>query len=109
MIITGSCRRFSHTMGACGRLTHRRLVVMTAKLGIAAFVAMAVVADSENALQAILRTDKTSRNYSHHYLYLNADVNRHYSNEVIFAGRYLGADPDPGVRLNLLRDRPDNR
>jgi hypothetical protein len=46
---------------------------------------------------------------THHYLYLNADVNRHYKNEVIFAGRYLGADPDPGVRLNLRIDRPEDR
>jgi hypothetical protein len=44
-----------------------------------------------------------------HYLYLNADVNRHYHNEVIFAGRYLGADPDPGVRLTLRIDRPEDR
>jgi hypothetical protein len=45
----------------------------------------------------------------HHYLYYNTEVNRHYNNEVIFAGRYLGADPDPGVRLNLRVDRPENR
>jgi hypothetical protein len=45
----------------------------------------------------------------YHYLYLNTEVNRHYNNEVIFAGRYLGADPDPGVRLNLIRDQPNNR
>jgi hypothetical protein len=45
----------------------------------------------------------------YHYLYLNTDVNRHYKNEVTFNGRYLGADPDPGVRLNLIRDQPDNR
>jgi hypothetical protein len=45
----------------------------------------------------------------YHHLYFNADVNRHYNNEVIFAGRYLGADPDPGVRLNLGIDRPVDR
>jgi hypothetical protein len=46
---------------------------------------------------------------THRYLYYNTEVNRHYNNEVIFAGRYLGADPDPGVRLNLRVDRPENR
>jgi hypothetical protein len=43
------------------------------------------------------------------YPYYNTEVRRHYNNEVTFAGRYLGADPDPGVRLNLRVDRPENR
>jgi hypothetical protein len=50
---------------------------------------------------------RRKRYHPYHYLYLNTDVNRHYNNEVIFAGRYLGADPDPGVRLNLRVDRPN--
>jgi hypothetical protein len=53
--------------------------------------------------------DHTRYDYSHRYLFLNADVNRHYRNEVTFAGRYLGADPDPAIRLNLRIDRPDGR
>jgi hypothetical protein len=49
------------------------------------------------------------RGATHHFIYFNAEVTRHYPNEVIFAGRYLGADPDPGVRLNLRMDRPDGK
>jgi hypothetical protein len=33
----------------------------------------------------------------HHFIYFNTEVVRHYQDEVIFAGRYLGADPDPAV------------
>jgi hypothetical protein len=50
-----------------------------------------------------------ARGATHHFIYLNTEVTRHYPNEVIFAGRYLGADPDPGVRLNLRMDRPDGK
>jgi hypothetical protein len=50
-----------------------------------------------------------TRGVAHHFIYFNTEVTRHYPNEVIFAGRYLGADPDPGVRLNLRMDRPDGK
>ncbi|HEX3337542.1 MAG TPA: hypothetical protein VHT68_00020, partial [Pseudolabrys sp.] len=50
-----------------------------------------------------------AQHQSHRYLYLNTEVNRHYKNEVVFAGRYLGADPDWHVRFNLRFDRPENR
>jgi hypothetical protein len=50
-----------------------------------------------------------TRGTPHHFIYFNTEVTRHYPNEVIFAGRYLGADPDPGVRLNLRMDRPDGK
>jgi hypothetical protein len=50
-----------------------------------------------------------SRAAPHHFIYFNTEVVRHYQNEVIFAGRYLGADPDPAVRLNLRIDRPDGK
>jgi hypothetical protein len=43
----------------------------------------------------------------HHFIYFSTEVVRHYPHEVIFAGRYLGADPDPAVRLNLRMDRPE--
>ena len=79
---------------------------MITKLGIAVLAATVVVADSANAFQAIRHMDQTRYDYSHRYPFLNTDVNRHYGNEVIFAGRYLGADPDPGIRLNLRVDRP---
>jgi hypothetical protein len=49
------------------------------------------------------------RGAAHHFIYFNTEVTRHYQNEVIFAGRYLGADPDPAVRLNLRMDRPDGK
>jgi hypothetical protein len=82
---------------------------MITKFGIAVLAATVVVANSANASHAIRRIDQTRYDYSHRYPFLNADVTRHYRNEVIFAGRYLGADPDPGVRLNLRMDRPDAR
>jgi hypothetical protein len=50
-----------------------------------------------------------ARSAAHHFIYFNTEVTRHYPNEVIFAGRYLGADPDPAVRLNLRMDRPDGK
>jgi hypothetical protein len=79
---------------------------MIIKLGIAVLAATVVVTDSARAFQVIRRMDQTRYDYSHRFLFLNTDVNRHYGNEVIFAGRYLGADPDPGIRLNLRVDRP---
>jgi hypothetical protein len=50
-----------------------------------------------------------TRGATHHFIYFNTEVTRHYPSEVIFAGRYLGADPDPAVRLNLRMDRPDGK
>jgi hypothetical protein len=50
-----------------------------------------------------------TRSAGDHFIYFNTEVMRHYPNEVTFAGRYLGADPDPGVRLNLRIDRPDSK
>jgi hypothetical protein len=82
---------------------------MITKLGMAMLAATVVAASSANAFAAVRRVDHTRYDYSHRYLFLNADVNRHYRNEVIFAGRYLGADPDPAIRLNLRIDRPDGR
>jgi hypothetical protein len=79
---------------------------MIIKLGIAVLAATVVVTDSARAFQVIRRMDQTRYDYSRRFLFLNTDVNRHYGNEVIFAGRYLGADPDPGIRLNLRVDRP---
>jgi hypothetical protein len=57
------------------------------------------------ASQKLLMT----RGATHHFIYFNTEVTRHYQNEFIFAGRYLGADPDPAVRLNLRMDRPDGK
>ena len=82
---------------------------MVTKFATAAFAATIVFGESANAFQAIRHTDQIPFEYSHRYLILNADVNRHYRNEVIFAGRYLGADPDPRIRLNLRIDRPDGK
>jgi hypothetical protein len=55
----------------------------------------------------VMPTAEGWHDHSRRYLFLNADVNHHYRNEVTFAGRYLGADPDPAIRLNLRIDRPD--
>jgi hypothetical protein len=95
-------------------------MIMKAKLAIIALCALVLMTPGANAQhrtgsQTHVRhlSPTFGRIYGYapryHYLYLNADVNRHYNNEVIFAGRYLGADPDPGVRLNLIRDQPNNR
>jgi hypothetical protein len=93
---------------------------MKAKLAIIVFGALVLMANGANAqhrtggqthVRHLSHTLGQAYEYGsrYHYLYLNTDVNRHYKNEVIFNGRYLGADPDPGVRLNLIRDQPDNR
>jgi hypothetical protein len=95
-------------------------VIMKAKLAIIALGALVLMAPGANAqhrigsqthVRHLSRTFGQAYGYAprYHYLYTNTDVNRHYNNEVIFAGRYLGADPDPGVRLNLIRDQPNNR
>jgi hypothetical protein len=99
---------------------HRRNVIMKAKLAIIALGALVLMGNGANAqhrtgsqihVRNLSRTLGQAHEYGsrYHYLYLNTEVNRHYKNEVIFAGRYLGADPDPGVRLNLIRDQPNNR
>jgi hypothetical protein len=96
---------------------------MKAKLAVIALSAFALTANGANAQhrtssQMHVRHPSpifgqayayAHRYDTYHYLYYNTEVNRHYDNEVIFAGRYLGADPDPGVRLNLRVDRPENR
>ena len=91
---------------------------MIAKL---AFIALGALVIMPNGANAQHRSQTHARHQSrifgqaygyaydtHHYPYYNTEVNCHYNNEVIFAGRYLGADPDPGVRLNLKVDRPEN-
>jgi hypothetical protein len=88
-----------------------------ALIALGALVLMAPGADAQQRIGSQTHVRHLSRTFGqaygcaprYHYLYLNTDVNRHYDNEVIFAGRYLGADPDPGVRLNLRRDRPEDR
>jgi hypothetical protein len=102
---------------------------MSTKISIAAFTVIAAVFAAPEISNAKTHTHASGSYHHHrmvdsayasaygparryhpyHYRYYNTEVNRHYNNEVIFAGRYLGADPDPGVRLNLRVDRPDNR
>ena len=88
---------------------------MKAKLAIIALGALVLMAPGANAqhrigsqthVRHLSRTFGQAHGYvpCYHYLYSNTDVNRHYNNEVIFAGRYLGADPDPNVRLSLKKD-----
>jgi hypothetical protein len=88
---------------------HWRKVIMKAKLAVIALGALALMANGANAQHragsqthvrhpsrifgqayGYARGDNT-----YHYPYYNTEVNRHYNNEVIFAGRYLGADPIP--------------
>jgi hypothetical protein len=96
---------------------------MKAKLAVISFGALLLMANGANAqyrtsIQTHVRHSSrifghaygyAQRHDTYRYLYYNTEVNRHYNNEVIFAGRYLGADPDPGVRLNLRVDRPEDR
>jgi hypothetical protein len=102
---------------------HRRKVIMKAKLAVIALGALVLMANGANAQhrtsgQTHVRHPSRifgqaygyARGYNtYRYPHYNTEVNPHYNNEVIFAGRYLGADPDPGVRLNLRVDRPENR
>jgi hypothetical protein len=105
-------------------LTLEKAVIMKTQLSrmvVGALVLIASGANAQHAMAGQARARHSVRHFfehaygsaTHHhsyrYLYLNTEVNRHYDNEVVFSGRYLGADPDPAVRLNLRVDRPDNR
>jgi hypothetical protein len=99
-------------------MTFEKSVIMKTQLSrivAGALVLIAIGANVEHAMAGQARTRHSARHnfrqayQSHRYLYLNTEVNRHYKNEVVFAGRYLGADPDWHVRFNLRFDRPENR
>jgi hypothetical protein len=77
--------------------------------GIAVVLSITLSVGGANARQYGAQKVSMSRGAMHHFIYFNTEVTRHYQNEVIFAGRYLGADPDPAVRLNLRMDRPDGK
>jgi hypothetical protein len=77
--------------------------------GIVSAFSIILSADGASARHHGPQRAVASRNAPHHFIYFNTEVTRHYQNEVIFAGRYLGADPDPAVRLNLRIDRPDGK
>ncbi len=77
--------------------------------GIAVVLSIILSVGGANARQYGPPRVAMSRGATHHSIYFNTEVTRHYPNEVIFAGRYLGADPDPAVRLNLRMDRPDGK
>jgi hypothetical protein len=74
--------------------------------GICVAFALVLSAEGASAHQHGRQRPFMTRNAGDHFIYYNTEVTRHYQNEVTFAGRYLGADPDPGVRLNLRIDRP---
>jgi hypothetical protein len=85
---------------------------MKTATGICVVLALVLSAEGASAHHhgpqgAFVTRNVTTRNLGDHFIYYNTEVTRHYPNEVTFAGRYLGADPDPGVRLNLRIDRPD--
>jgi hypothetical protein len=86
---------------------------MKTATGICAVLALVLSAGGASAHDGHQRPrvarDVMTRNLGDHFIYFNTEVTRHYPNEVTFAGRYLGADPDPGVRLNLRIDRPDGK
>jgi hypothetical protein len=77
--------------------------------GILVVVCIILSVDGANARYHGPQKVVMTRGAAHHFIYFNTEVMRHYPNEVIFAGRYLGADPDPAVRLNLRMDRPDGK
>jgi hypothetical protein len=112
-----------HPIGPVVEAASQEKVIMKAKLAVIALGALVLMANGANAQhrtgsQTHVRHSSrifgqahgyVRRYETYHYIYYNTEVTRHYNNEVIFAGRYLGADPDPGVRLNLRVDRPENR
>jgi hypothetical protein len=77
--------------------------------GVVVVFSIVLSADGASASYHGPQKVAVSRGAPHHFIYFNTEVVRHYQNEVIFAGRYLGADPDPAVRLNLRIDRPDGK
>jgi hypothetical protein len=77
--------------------------------GIVVVFGVILSTDGASARHHAYQRAVMSHGAPHHFIYFNAEVTRHYPNEVIFAGRYLGADPDPAVRLNLRMDRPDGK
>jgi hypothetical protein len=77
--------------------------------GILVVLSIILSADRASARHHGSRKVVMSRGATDQFIYFNTEVTRHYRNEVTFAGRYLGADPDPGVRLNLRMDRPDGK
>jgi hypothetical protein len=77
--------------------------------GIVAVLSVILSVDGASARHHGSQKALIARGATHHFIYFNTEVTRHYQNEVIFAGRYLGADPDPAVRLNLRMDRPDGK
>jgi hypothetical protein len=77
--------------------------------GIVVALSVILSVDGASARHHGSQNAVTTRGTPHHFIYYNTEVVRHYQNEVIFAGRYLGADPDPAVRLNLRMDRPDGK
>jgi hypothetical protein len=77
--------------------------------GIVAVLSIILSADGASVRTHGSQKVVMTRGAAHHFIYFNTEVTRHYPNEVIFAGRYLGADPDPAVRLNLRMDRPDGK
>jgi hypothetical protein len=80
---------------------------MKTATGICIVSAFLLSAEGASAHHHSHQESLLASNTRNHFIYYNTEVTRHYPNEVTFAGRYLGADPDPGVRLNLRIDRPD--
>jgi hypothetical protein len=80
---------------------------MKTPTGICVVLALVLSAEGASAHHHGHQRPFVTRSMGDHFIYYNTEVTRHYPNEVTFAGRYLGADPDPGVRLNLRIDRPD--
>jgi hypothetical protein len=82
---------------------------MKTATGIAVVLSIILSADGASARHYGSQKAAMTRGAAHPFIYYNTEVMRHYQNEVTFAGRYLGADPDPAVRLNLRMDRPDGK
>jgi hypothetical protein len=80
---------------------------MKTAAGVSIVFAVLLSAEGASAHHHSHRGPLITNDMHNRFIYFNTEVTRHYPNEVTFAGRYLGADPDPGVRLNLRIDRPD--
>jgi hypothetical protein len=82
---------------------------MKTVIGIVVVLGVMLSVDGASAHHRGSQKVLMTRGAPRHFIYFNTEVTRHYKNDVIFAGRYLGADPDPAVRLNLRMDRPDGK
>ena len=78
---------------------------MNLKMVVAAFAALSLLSVAAQATPKKLRSAGSAGRVRAKSL-PPADVNRRDPNAVYFAGTYVGSDPDPRVRAQMLREAP---